>query len=69
MTPPTWLDASGRCRPTLACWTYGREAAPMRFRAADLRPHGWRWPQTLRIPDWCGCSTAYLPVRRPRPPS
>ena len=34
----------------------------MRFRAADLRPHGWRPPQTLQIPDWCGCSTEYLPV-------
>jgi hypothetical protein len=34
----------------------------MRFRASDLRPHGWRPPQTLQIPDWCGCSTEYLPV-------
>src|SRR5215470_11306146 len=62
MTPPTWLDAAGRRRPTLACWTCGREVAPMRFRGADLRPHGWAPPQTLQIPDWCGCSTEYLPV-------
>jgi hypothetical protein len=34
----------------------------MRFRAADLRRHGWTPPQTLQIPDWCGCSTEYLPV-------
>jgi hypothetical protein len=34
----------------------------MQFRAEDLRPHGWRPPQTLRIPDWCGCSTEYLPI-------
>jgi hypothetical protein len=34
----------------------------MRFRAGDLRPHGWTSPQTLKIPDWCGCSTEYLPV-------
>jgi hypothetical protein len=34
----------------------------MRFRAADLRPPGRRPPQTLHIPDWCGCSTEYLPV-------
>jgi hypothetical protein len=34
----------------------------MRFRAADLRPHSWRPPQTLQIPDWCGCSTEYLPI-------
>jgi hypothetical protein len=34
----------------------------MQFRAGDLRPHGWRPPQTLQIPDWCGCSTEYLPV-------
>jgi hypothetical protein len=34
----------------------------MRFRAEDLRPHGWRPPQTLQIPDWCGCSTEYLRV-------
>ena len=34
----------------------------MRFRAADLRPHGWTPPRTLQIPDRCGCSTEYLPV-------
>jgi len=34
----------------------------MRFRTADLRPHGWSPPQTLQIPDWCGCSTECLPV-------
>jgi len=62
MTPPTSLDAQGRPRPKQACWTCGREVAPMRFRAADLRPHGWAPPQTLQIPDWCGCSTEYLPV-------
>jgi hypothetical protein len=37
----------------------------MRFRAEDLRPHGWRPPQTLQIPDWCGYSTEYLPVPSP----
>jgi hypothetical protein len=41
MTSPIWLDAAGRPRPTRACWTCGREVAPMRFRVADLRPHGW----------------------------
>jgi hypothetical protein len=34
----------------------------MRFRAEHLRPHGWRPPQTVQIPNWCGCSTEYLPV-------
>jgi hypothetical protein len=34
----------------------------MRFRADDLRRQGWAPPQTLQIPDWCGCSTEYLPV-------
>jgi len=34
----------------------------MRFRAGDLRPHGWQPGQTLHIPDWCGCMTEYLPV-------
>jgi hypothetical protein len=34
----------------------------MRFRASDLRPHGWTPPQTLHIPDRCGCTTEYLPV-------
>ena len=62
MTPPIWLDATGRPRPTQACWTCGREVAPMRFRAEHLRPHGWAPPQTLHIPDWCGCTTEYLPV-------
>ena len=34
----------------------------MGFRAADLRQHGWTLPHALQIPDWCGCSTEYLPV-------
>ena len=34
----------------------------MRFRAAELRPHGWQPAQTLQIPDWCGCSTEDLPI-------
>jgi hypothetical protein len=34
----------------------------MRFRAGDLHPHGWAPPQTLYVPDWCGCTTEYLPV-------
>jgi len=62
MTPPIWLDASGGRRSTLACWTCGREVAPMRFRADDLHRQGWTPPQTLQIPDWCGCPTEYLPV-------
>jgi hypothetical protein len=62
MTPPIWLDATGRRRPTRACWTCGREVAEMRFRAEHLWPHGWSPFQTLHIPDWCGCSTEYLPV-------
>ena len=36
--------------------------APMRFRAGDLRPHGWAPFQTLHIPDWCGCTTEYVPA-------
>jgi hypothetical protein len=62
MPPPTWLDAQGRCHQSLACWTCGREVAPMRYRADDLRHHGWAPPQTLQIPDWCSCSTEYLPM-------
>jgi hypothetical protein len=62
VTPPTWLDAFGRRRPTLACWTCGREVAPMRFRAGDLQRMGWTPPETRLIPDWCGWSTEYLPV-------
>jgi hypothetical protein len=56
MTPPTWLDASGRRQP-LACWPCGREVAPMRFCAADLRRQGRRPSQKLQIPGWCGCTT------------
>jgi class 3 adenylate cyclase len=33
--------AAGRPRPKRACWTCDREVAPMRFRAVDLRAHGW----------------------------
>ena len=35
----------------------------MRCRADDPRRQGWAPPQTLQIPDWCGCSMEYLPVR------
>jgi hypothetical protein len=62
LTPPIWLDAAGRRRQTLACWICGRELAPMRFRTSDLRPHGWHPGQTLFVPDWCGCTTEYVPV-------
>jgi len=62
MTLPTWLDATGRPRPTRACWTCGRETAPMRFRASNLGRIGWTPPETFLMPDWCGCSTEYLPV-------
>ena len=34
----------------------------MRFRTEDLRPHSWTPTQTLHVPDWCGCTTEYLPV-------
>ncbi len=34
----------------------------MRFRADDPRPYGGRPLQTLHVPDWCGCTTEYLPV-------
>ena len=62
MTPPIGLDAAGRPRPTQACWTCGREVTPMRFRAEDLRPHGWHPGRTPHTPGWCGCTTEYLPV-------
>ena len=62
MAPPIWLDAAGRRHPTQACWTCGREIAPMRFRAEHLRPHGWAPPQTFHVPDWCGCTTESLPI-------
>jgi hypothetical protein len=62
VTPPTWLDTAGRARPTRACWTCGREVAPMRLCAGNLQRPGWWPPETRLIPDWCGCSTEYLPV-------
>jgi hypothetical protein len=37
----------------------------MRFRTSDLRPHGWHPGQTLFVPDWCGCTTEYIPVLVP----
>jgi hypothetical protein len=61
---PMWLDAAGRQRPTRACWTCGREVAVMRFQGADLR-HRWTPLQTLHVPDWCGCTTEYLPLPEP----
>ena len=37
VTPPIWLDAAGRRRPTRACWTCGREVVPMRLQS-ERRP-------------------------------
>jgi len=51
VTPPTWLDTTGRPRPEQACSACGREVAPMRYGAHDLRRPGWAPPQTLQIPD------------------
>jgi hypothetical protein len=34
----------------------------MQFRGSDLERLGWMPPETRLIPDWCGCSTEYLPV-------
>ena len=31
-------------------------------RADDLRRYGGAPPQTLQVPDWCGCTTEYLPM-------
>jgi hypothetical protein len=62
VTPPIWLDAAGRRRPTRTCWTCGREVPVTRMRAEHLRPQGWEPGRTLRIPSWCGCSIEYLPV-------
>jgi hypothetical protein len=62
MTPPTWLDVHGRGRQTLAYWTCCREVAPVRLRASDLQRLGWWPPETRLIPDWCGCSTEYVPA-------
>ena len=42
-------------------WPKGRRSL-MRFRADDFRRQGWAPPETLQVPDWCGCSTEYLPV-------
>jgi hypothetical protein len=38
----------------------------MRFRTADLHPHGWEPGGTLQVPDWSGWPTEYLPVPRRR---
>jgi hypothetical protein len=37
----------------------GRRDAVSRSLSA---PNGWPSLRTLHIPDWCGCSTEYLPV-------
>ena len=34
----------------------------MRFRATDLRAHAWEPGGALQIPDWCGCTTEYMPI-------
>src|SRR5262245_25575538 len=57
MTPLTWLDASGRRRPALACWTCGCEVAPKRMLGHLLLM------STLLV----GCATPSAPL--PAPPA
>jgi len=47
MTPPTWLDAQGRRRPTLVCWTRGPEVA--KSGRPDATP---RWAVRSSPWDW-----------------
>jgi hypothetical protein len=54
-----WTPRAEALAGLLDLWPRGRADA---LPASDLRPHGWRPLQTLQIPDWCGCSTEYLPV-------
>lgn len=66
MTPPVWLDARGRRRPTGPCWQCGADTPAMWLRTDDLRRLGWGWCETQRVPNWCGHSQEYVPwpVRR-----
>jgi hypothetical protein len=50
------LDDHPRAPPAAARW---RRCA---FAPTIFRRQGWLAPQTRQIPDWCGCSTEYLPV-------
>jgi hypothetical protein len=66
MVPPVWLDERGRRRPTMPCWTCGREVvATVRFRDRDVRALGWQPGGTVFIPAWCGCRPEYVPVPEP----
>src|SRR5262249_20767754 len=54
-----------RLRPVLRRFLgVGRLLRPTEVAAVHSAgaPHGWTPPQTLQIPDWCGCSTEYVPV-------
>ena len=62
MTPPTWLDAAGRRRSDSPAGPVAARSRRCGSGPSDLRPHGWKPPQTLHIPDWCGCTTEYIPV-------
>src|SRR6185436_5585369 len=39
MAPPTWLDAHGRRRPTLACWTLTPRRGKPYAKGAANGPH------------------------------
>jgi len=60
MSPPTWLDAHGRPRRTVACWTCGREVAPMRFRTV-----GSSAPRlAARVADLPDCLAEYFALHQ-----
>ena len=65
MTPPIWLDDTGRRVPTRPCDRCGREIAVHSYRLEHLRLIGWQLYRTVTVVGWCGHGQEFIPLPAP----
>lgn len=61
MSPPTWLDSSGRPCPTTPCQRCGRAAPLWPIRLEHLRLIGWQLFRAAEYVNWCGHGQEVIP--------
>jgi hypothetical protein len=62
MTPPRWLDESGRQVPTYPCFTCGEPQPTGTLAGRHLAMQGWRPIQTQTAVGSCGHVQERLPL-------
>jgi len=61
VSPPIWLDESGRRQPTRRCGKCGKKEPVRRLRYQHLRLLGRKPAGTLQIVNWCGHPQEFVP--------